>query len=53
MAVLGVIFLEHGDWVEGERWLRRGAAAGDADSMFHLARFLREQPAHIPLSQRW
>ncbi|MEU7630591.1 tetratricopeptide repeat protein [Nocardia sp. NPDC049220] len=43
MAVLGALHLDRGDRIEGERWLRRGASAGDPDSMFHLALFLREQ----------
>lgn len=43
MAVLGALHLDQGDRLAGERWLRKGADAGDPDSMFHLALFLREQ----------
>ncbi|GAA5101227.1 tetratricopeptide repeat protein [Nocardia iowensis] len=46
MAILGSLHLDHGDDAEGEYWLRRGAEAGDPDSMFHLALFLREQDVH-------
>lgn len=41
MAVLGALHLDRGEPIEGERWLRKGAEAGDPDSMFHLALLLR------------
>ncbi|MFI7001551.1 tetratricopeptide repeat protein [Nocardia sp. NPDC050175] len=46
MAILGSLHLDHGDTAAGEHWLRRGAEAGDPDSMFHLALFLREQDVY-------
>ncbi|MFI9401688.1 tetratricopeptide repeat protein [Nocardia sp. NPDC052316] len=45
MAILGSLHLDHEDTAAGEYWLRRGAEAGDPDSMFHLALFLRGQDA--------
>ncbi|PXX65013.1 hypothetical protein DFR70_10474 [Nocardia tenerifensis] len=46
MAILGSLHLDHDDTATGEYWLRRGVAADDPDSMFHLALFLRERETY-------